>query len=170
MAAINTRVVRRSNALQDWAYGRRFRYREVMSTGRAPLGPVLAGATAGGLGALTAGLSFGPTRKALARVLPAPGDGPGEDARRNGRFAIEIHARTSTGRSFRAKVAAQGDPGYAATAVMLGESALGLAHDEARLPDRAGVLTPATGIGMPLVDRLRAAGHTYEAAEVPPTR
>ena len=31
MASYNTRVVRRSNALQDWAYGRRFRYREVMA-------------------------------------------------------------------------------------------------------------------------------------------
>ena len=29
MAGLNTRVVRRSNALHDWAYGRRFRYREV---------------------------------------------------------------------------------------------------------------------------------------------
>src|SRR3954452_9039911 len=30
MAGINTRVVRRSNALKGYAYGRRFRYREVM--------------------------------------------------------------------------------------------------------------------------------------------
>ncbi|MBW3576032.1 MAG: enoyl-ACP reductase, partial [Actinobacteria bacterium] len=56
--------------------------------------------------------------------------------------------------------------GYAATAVMLGEAALCLALDEDRLPPRAGVLTPATGIGTPLVDRLRAAGHTYEVAAV----
>ena len=33
MAGINTRVVRRSNALQGWAYGRRFRYREVTGFG-----------------------------------------------------------------------------------------------------------------------------------------
>ncbi|MGH2864128.1 MAG: saccharopine dehydrogenase family protein, partial [Solirubrobacteraceae bacterium] len=37
MGTINTRVVRRSNALQDWAYGRRFRYREVMGFGSGPL-------------------------------------------------------------------------------------------------------------------------------------
>jgi short subunit dehydrogenase-like uncharacterized protein len=36
MAQVNTRVVRRSNALQDWAYGRSFRYREVMSGGAGP--------------------------------------------------------------------------------------------------------------------------------------
>ena len=41
MAGINTRVVRRSNALQGWAYGRRFRYREV--TGSAPAGRARAG-------------------------------------------------------------------------------------------------------------------------------
>lgn len=165
MASINTRAVRRSNALQDWAYGRRFRYREVMSTGGLPFGPILAGATVGGLAALMAGLSFGPTRTVLDRVLPSPGDGPDEGARRNGRFSIEIHTRTSAGRAFRAKVAAQGDPGYAATAVMLSESALCLAHDEEQLPERAGVLTPATALGATLTGRLRAAGHTYEAAE-----
>ena len=36
MAPYNTRVVRRSNALRDWAYGRRFRYREAMSVGSSP--------------------------------------------------------------------------------------------------------------------------------------
>jgi short subunit dehydrogenase-like uncharacterized protein len=44
---------------------------------------------------------------------------------------------------------------------MLGQSALALAHDADRLPDRAGSLTPATALGDVLVDRLRAAGHTY---------
>ena len=58
--------------------------------------------------------------------------------------------------------AGPGDPGYAATAVMLGESALALALDADRLPGRTGSLTPATAMGDVLVDRLRAAGHTYE--------
>ena len=61
-----------------------------------------------------------------------------------------------------ARVGAQGDPGYAATAVMFGQSALSLACDGERLPDRAGVLTPATAMGDALLARLRAAGHTYE--------
>ena len=56
---------------------------------------------------------------------------------------------------------AQGDPGYGATSVMLGESALCLALDGDRLPDRAGVLTPATAMGSVLADRLRAAGQTF---------
>jgi short subunit dehydrogenase-like uncharacterized protein len=49
---------------------------------------------------------------------------------------------------------------------MLGESALALAIDTDRLPDRAGSLTPATGIGTVLAERLRAAGHTYTVVQV----
>ncbi len=37
MGTINTRAVRRTNALLGWAYGRRFRYREVMGFGSGPL-------------------------------------------------------------------------------------------------------------------------------------
>ena len=59
-------------------------------------------------------------------------------------------------------IAGDGDPGYKATAVMLGESALALALDAERLPDRAGVLTPATALGSVLTDRLRAAGFQLE--------
>ena len=58
-----------------------------------------------------------------------------------------------------ATVAAQGDPGYAATSLMLAEAVLFLASGSPDLPDRAGVLTPATGLGMPMIERLRAAGH-----------
>jgi short subunit dehydrogenase-like uncharacterized protein len=162
MAAINTRVVRRSNALRDWAYGRRFRYREAMGMGPGLAGRAKATAVAGGVGALVGGLSFGPTRALLDRVLPAPGEGPSEEARAKGFFKIEVHTRTSSGARYVCRVSAQGDPGYAATAVMLGESALCLALDRDRLPDRAGVLTPATALDGALVDRLRAAGHTFD--------
>ena len=166
MAGINTRVVRRSNALQSWAYGRRFRYREVMGFGDGVGAAAKAAATTMALGGLMAGLGFGPSRAVLNRVLPAPGEGPSEEARRNGRFRIEVHARTSGGRRYVAEVAAKGDPGYAATAVMLGESALCLALDRDRLPKRAGVLTPATAMGSVLVDRLRGAGITLTARQV----
>ena len=167
MASFNTRIVRRSNALTGWAYGRGFRYREVMGVGRSPLAPVLAGAVAAGVGGLLAGLALPPTRFVLDRVLPAPGEGPGEKARQAGHFRTETTAGTTGGARYRATVAAKGDPGYAATAVMLGESALALALDGERLPDRAGVLTPATGIGQPLVDRLRDAGMTLEVERLP---
>ena len=45
---------------------------------------------------------------------------------------------------------------------MLGESALALALDGDRLPQAAGVLTPATAMGTVLTERLRAAGQTYD--------
>lgn len=162
MAPYNTRIVRRSNALTDWSYGRGLRYEERMATGRGIAGAATAVGVTGGLGALVGGAAFGPTRALLERVLPAPGTGPSEQARARGFFRHAFTGSTADGRTVSATVAGQGDPGYAATAVMLGESALCLALDE--LPDRAGSLTPATAMGTVLVERLRKAGHTYEAS------
>jgi short subunit dehydrogenase-like uncharacterized protein len=166
MAGINTRVVRRSNALQGWAYGRRFRYREVTGFGASPAAPLLAVMTGAALKAAQAGLEFGPSRALLGRLLPAPGQGPGEKTRRTGYFRIQIHTRTSAGARYLAAIEAQGDPGYAATSVMLGEAALCLALDRDRLPGRAGVLTPATAMGAALADRLRSAGHTLATRQI----
>jgi short subunit dehydrogenase-like uncharacterized protein len=73
---------------------------------------------------------------------------------------MQIQTRTSAGVRYVARLEARGDPGYAATSVMLGESALCLALDRDLLPARAGVLTPATAMGTALAGRLRAAGHT----------
>ena len=164
MATFNTRVVRRSNALQDWAYGRRFRYSEVMGVGRSPLAPALAAGTALGIGGLGLGMALPPTRFLLDRVLPSPGQGPSQSTRDNGHFRIRVHARTSSGARYDSVVAATGDPGYAATAVMFGQSALCLALDGERLPPGGGVLTPATAMGSVLADRLRAQGFTLEVS------
>jgi short subunit dehydrogenase-like uncharacterized protein len=164
MAPVNTRVVRRSNALQDWAYGRRFRYREVMAFGSGLMGRAKALGVGGGMAALTVGLALPPSRFVLDRVLPSPGEGPKEDLVRKGLFVIEIHARTPAGEHCICRVEAQGDPGYGATSVMLGQSALCLSLDGDRLPDRAGVLTPATAMGSVLADRLRAAGQTFDVS------
>jgi short subunit dehydrogenase-like uncharacterized protein len=166
MGVINTRVVRRSNALQSYAYGRGLRYRELMSGGTGPLGALRAGAIVAGLGALVGGLSLAPTRKLLDRVLPAPGEGPSEAQREKGFFRIEITTTTASGRRFRCRIAGQGDPGYKATAVMLGQAGLCLAEDEDRLPAGGGVLTPATAMGSVLTDRLRAAGQSYDVSEL----
>ena len=61
-----------------------------------------------------------------------------------------------------ASVTGKGDPGYAGTAVMFAEAALALAFDGEALPPAAGVLTPATGIGAPLIDRLRRHDFTFD--------
>jgi len=169
MAGYNTRIVRRSNALTDWSYGRGLRYGELMGCGRGVRGAAAAGAvTAGLVGALagiSAAMTTAPTRALLDRVLPAPGSGPSAASRAAGWFRSELHAVASGGRRFRAVVAGPGDPGYAATAVMLGESALCLAEDATG--DRAGSLTPATAMGTALVERLRKAGHTYDVHAEP---
>ncbi len=164
MASYNTRVVRRSNALRGWAYGRGFRYRELLSVGASPLSPLVATGVKVGFGALALGLMLPPTRFVLDRLLPGPGQGPSEKAQREGHFTFDFFATTTTGARYTARVRAKGDPGYAATAVMLGESALALVHDQDALPPSAGgVLTPATALGDALVARLRAAGFEITA-------
>lgn len=162
MAGYNSRIVRRSNALTGWSYGRGFRYREVMGFPDSAVGLGMAAAVTAGLAAAYTGLSVAPIRSLAGRFLPSPGEGPSEKNRSSGYFRIEIHARTSTDARYCARVAAKGDPGYAGTAVMLGEAALALALDGEALPAATGVLTPATGLGLPLVQRLRAQGFTFD--------
>jgi short subunit dehydrogenase-like uncharacterized protein len=171
MAGVNTRIVRRSNALLDHAYGRRFRYREVTA-----LGPRREEALRKGLGVLGPGITLsmvtkpliGPQVERLLRSrLPKPGEGPDEASRRAGAVVMDIHTRTSTGARYVAHVALEGDPGFAATSLLLGQAALCLALDSDRLPDRCGVLTPATAMDGVLVDRLRGAGVRLDVERLP---
>ncbi len=157
MAAINTRVVRRSNALLDYAYGRQFRYAEVM--GMKSL--FNAALFTGGLGLLMGSLVFGPTRKLVESRLPRPGEGPDEQTRKTGFLKVHIVGEGESGVKKTLEITGQGDPGYQLTALILGQAALCLAFDDAKLPRRAGVLTPATAMGRTLIDRLVAAGMTF---------
>ena len=163
MAAINTRVVRRSNALLGFSYGRGFRYSEVMSLGRGPRGLLRAGTLTAGLGGLVAAAATGAGRSLLGRFLPAPGEGPEQAARDSGYFKIRILGEAEGAPALRlvARVEGKSDPGYGETAKMLGESALCLALDRERLPPQTGVLTPASAMGEPLLERLRAAGMVF---------
>ncbi len=168
IAPHNTRIVRRSNSLLDWAYGHKFRYREVMSLGRSPLAALPAASMAGGL---TAGLAMTPALRAVPKRLleaaaPKPGTGPSEKSRNRGHFTMETYTKTSSGMNYRADFAMKGDPGYAATAVMLGESGLCLALDRSALSELSGVLTPATAMGDALAKRLVDAGVTLGVTRV----
>ena len=70
-----------------------------------------------------------------------------------------MQARTTTDSGeYLATVGAQGDPGYAATSVMIGQAALALAVDPGHCHPDGGVLTPAVALGDVLVERLRAQG------------
>lgn len=164
MANYNTRIVRRSNFILDGAYGPGFRYAEAMRVGgNAVTSRIAAGGVAAGLGLLFGGLAMKPTRAVLDRVLPKPGEGPSEEARNKGFFVHKTFTTTSTGHRYVAHVEAQGDPGYKATAMMFAEAALALALERDKLPDRHGVLTPASAMGDVLTERLRVAGMRIEA-------
>ncbi|WP_424014984.1 saccharopine dehydrogenase family protein [Halorubrum xinjiangense] len=169
MAAVNERVVRRSNALLGYPWGREFRCTEVVPTGTGPRGAATAGLVAGGLGAFTAAMSVGPLRSALRRyVFPDPGEGPTREEAESGHFRIRVLGRgTATDGPFtvEAEFGADRDPGYGATARMLGESAVCLARGDVDSPFDGGVLTPSSGIGLPLAERLREVGFTASAGE-----
>lgn len=161
MAPANTRVVRRSNALMDHAYGREFLYTETMVTGAGLKGRARAMAIAGGSAGFVGAMAIGPVRKILEKtVLPASGDGPSKEAQDAGHFTM-LFVGSYEGRE-RARVTVQGfkDPGYSGTAIMLAESAKCLAFDD--LQTAGGVLTPSTAMGKPLVQRLRDAGMRFE--------
>jgi short subunit dehydrogenase-like uncharacterized protein len=159
-ASFNSRIVRRSDSLLGHPYGSRFRYREAMGFGRGTQDRLQAYAVAAALGTASAAMSNRYTRSVADRILPSPGEGPGEKAREEGHFRFELRTTTDSGRRLLAVVAAKGDPGYAATAVMLGESALCLTVDQDRLDSGGGVLTPSVAMGDALVERLRIAGMT----------
>jgi short subunit dehydrogenase-like uncharacterized protein len=167
MAQMNTRVVRRTNALLGYPYSTSFRYREAIGFGTGMSARAKATGLGAGMGALGAAMGFGPARSGIGMVLPKPGEGPSPEDRAAGHFTMQIHGRGLDGERYMATVAADGDPGYAATSLMLAEAVLFLASGSPDLPDLAGVLTPATGLGMPMIERLRAAGMTFEAGPAP---
>ncbi|WP_435074557.1 saccharopine dehydrogenase family protein [Halorubrum sp. HHNYT27] len=164
MAATDERIVRRSNALLGYPWGREFRCSEVISTGSGLKGAAGATLLTGGLGLFAAAMSVGPVRNALRRyVFPAPGEGPTEEEAESGNFRVRLLGRGTApdGRfTVDATVGADLDPGYGATARMLGETAVCLVREDVDSPLDGGVLTPASGIGLPLVERLRDVGFT----------
>jgi short subunit dehydrogenase-like uncharacterized protein len=169
MAPYNTRIVRRSNALLDWGYGRQFRYTEHMSLGSSFMAPMASALITGasntlfGLGNRYFHLL---PRRLVERVAPKPGTGPSAAARERGYYSVETYTTTTTGARYVAKIAQQGDPGYKATSVLLGESGLALAIDRDKLSDLRGVLTPASAMGDVLLARLPAAGVSLETVRL----
>jgi short subunit dehydrogenase-like uncharacterized protein len=169
MAPYNTRIVRRSNALLDYAYGRRFRYAEYMGVGPSLTAPVLSAVTT----AVTAGSAalgyrffrFLPKRL-VERVAPKPGTGPSEAVRESGYYRVETYTTTTTGARYVATMSQSGDPGYKATSVMLAECGLALALDRDKLPELHGVLTPAAAMGDALLARFPAAGISLDTARL----
>jgi short subunit dehydrogenase-like uncharacterized protein len=161
MAGINTRVVRRSNAVTDYAYGEDFSYSEVVAMKKGLKGWTSAQGLTLGLGAFVALAVMGWTRSLMqATVLPAPGEGPSPEAQEKGFFRIRLVGRRD-GERLDVLVKGKRDPGYGATARMLTEAALCLALAVETLPNRSGVLTPASALGETYISRLAKADVTF---------
>jgi short subunit dehydrogenase-like uncharacterized protein len=166
MAGINTRVVRRSNTLLGERYGAGFRYTERASYGKGVRGMATAVGFTGGLGAFVAALQVPWLRPQVERLIPAPGQGPTAAEREAGYFKVRLFGESDpAGVRAEATVSDHFDPGYGSTSRMLGQAALSLACDDDALPRMAGVLTPATALGMPLVERLRRVGLTFSVED-----
>lgn len=165
MSGVNTRVVRRSQYLRQDAgqpYGPPSEFYYSESERKSSV--VSAYITSFFLGLFSVALLFGFTRSLLAKVLPAPGDGPDKETRDKSYFVVDFYGECVDGKRLKGIVSG-GDPGYSETSKMLSECALCLASQEAQLFLRGGVLTPASSMGELLIDRLRAASMKLEVSE-----
>ena len=162
MAAINTRIVRRTNALLDYSYGKEFRYSEATGTGSGLGGWWKSAAMTGGLAGFMLACSFNFTRSTVVkRMIPAPGQGPSRQQRENGFFDMRLFGKTKNGEVLRGRVTGDRDPGYGSTSKMLSESAMCLSADHLEIG--GGFWTPASAMGQPLMERLIAnSGLTFE--------
>ncbi len=162
MAAVNARVVRRSNALAAYPYGKAFSYDERQLTGSDKKAQRKAKNIALGSKLTPSIMGWGWVRKLAGKFLPKPGEGPTPEEQLNGHFEMFFHAQSSDGsQSVKTRVSGDRDPGYGGTSRMLGEAAVCLARDE--LSCGGGIWTPASAMGQALVDRLQSnAGITFE--------
>ena len=163
MAVSNTRVVRRSAALLEMkqeGYGVNFTYQEHAFYKKFKTAFLVTFVT----------LMFGlilktPVRKLVRPLLPKPGEGPSEDTMENGFFDSFFAAELDSGEKKLFRVHGKGDPGYKVTSKFVCESALTLIKERGELPggeEYGGVLTPASGLGQPLIDRLSSNGVNFE--------
>jgi short subunit dehydrogenase-like uncharacterized protein len=95
--------------------------------------------------------------------LPKPGEGPTKEERDAGWYDILFIAEMEDGRTVRAAVKGDADPGYGSTSKILAEAALALTFDVPRNVTPGGCWTPAAAMAQPLLTRLPAkAGLTFE--------
>ncbi len=167
MSAINTRIVQRSNALLDQAYGADFTYDEAVLTGRGLKGRLAATGMGAGLAGFMVAGAIAPARWALERfVLPEPGEGPSPEEQLKGFFDLRFKGTTADGRSITTKVTGDRDPGYGSTGKMLGQAGACLALDVAKAARPGGFWTPSTIFGDRLIERLEAhAGLRFEVQD-----
>jgi short subunit dehydrogenase-like uncharacterized protein len=167
MASINTKNVHRTNFLLGHPYGRDFVYDEMQLVGDGAKGEKRAKAARRFFAIQNAMLGFAPTRALLRQfVLPKPGQGPSKTERETGHYDVLFIGETADGKTLRASVRGDRDPGYGSTSKMIAESALCLARDVGRDKTPGGVWTPGSALGDALIARLTAnAGLTFAIEE-----
>ena len=162
MAGINTRIVRRSNAVSGFGYGENFSYREVQLVGKGLRHRI--GARVSGLvmGLLFLMLALPPTRWVLESfVLPKQGQGPKVDPNNPGFYEILLRGTNESDGEMQALVKGDADPGYGSTSKMLAEAAISLAKDTPIT--EGGFWTPSTALGDAYLQRLQdSAGLSFE--------
>lgn len=159
MSAINTRVVQRSAALQGLPV---LSYDEAVSCGKGLAGRGKAYGLTAAMGSLAAASAVSLSRALVQKLLPAPGEGPSEAEQLAGHYDLRFRGQTGDDQVVECRVTGDRDPGYGSTAKMLIESALCLLQDVPA--SEGGVLTPASVMAEPLIDRLQAnAGLKFEA-------
>ena len=160
MAGINTKIVRRSNALSNFHYGKDFTYEEAMIAGKGLKGLIKAAISVLPL----AIVSINPNsfvKKFIDYFMPKPGEGPGIKNREQGFYNLRFFIKLKDNSMALAKVIGDRDPGYGSTSKILAESALCLAFDN--LPSNYGIVTPSYSMGDKLLKRLREnAGLSFE--------
>mgnify|MGYP003385768894 FL=1 len=166
MAAVNTRVVHRSNALLNNAFGKDFKYSEAMLTGKGKKGKRTARFMGWGLNIFMVLAAIAPTRWILETfILPKPGEGPSPKEQETGMYDMRFIGKTDSGNQIKVKVTGDRDPGYGSTAKMLGEAAVCLSQ-LSKTEKAGGFWTPSSAYGLTLVDRLtKNAGLTFEVLE-----
>ena len=164
MAAVNTRIVLRSNALLDYAYGKQFQYDEAVLTRPNASGWLVAQGLGVGLVGMAVAMAFSPTRWLLENtIIPKSGEGPSQADQEQGFYDLRFWGTTADGQTIQVKVTGDRDPGYGSTAKILGQTGLCLAEDFPSSAKVGGFWTPASMFGDVLIERLvKDAGLTFE--------
>ena len=160
MAGINTKVVRRSNALSGYSYGKDFGYEEATISGKGFSGRMKGIMTALPMGLMVMAKPGSLLKKGVDALLPKPGEGPNKKEREAGFYNLRFYITLEDNSTAFGKVTGDMDPGYGSTSKMLGEAAVCLAKDD--LSDVSGILTPSIAMGDALLTRLQeSAGLTF---------
>ena len=166
MEAINSRIVLRSNSLQQDSTSANFIYGEAVLTGKGLKGYLRAVLITLSLGGFAVATKYRFLRYLIQQfVLPKSGEGPSPEQQQKGFFDLRIIGKRDQ-KSLIAKVTGDRDPGYGCTAKMLIQSGLCMAYDISKSDLSGGFWTPATAMGDRLIKRLTdSAGMTFEIIE-----